>query len=42
MNLILPIADMAFADIFSVARTAAKAVATAVLVVATVMLYRMR
>jgi hypothetical protein len=37
----MPIADMAFADIFSVARTAAKAVASALLIAAAAMLYRL-
>jgi hypothetical protein len=37
----MPIADMAFADIFSVARAAAKVVASALLVVAAVMIYRL-
>jgi len=39
-SLMLPIADMAFTDIFAVARTAAKAVASALLVAAAVMLFR--
>lgn len=36
----MPIADMAFADVFSVARAATKVVASALLIAAAALLYR--